>query len=51
MFNIEVAAGDGDVDMRMLIELTTVSVQGTEYSHLDILFTGPLQHGAGGAAE
>ncbi len=37
--------------MWVLIELTAVGVQGTEYAWLNALFTRPLQHGAGGAAE
>lgn len=37
--------------MRELIELAAVSVQGAEYAWLNALFTRPLQHGAGGAAE
>lgn len=37
--------------MRMLIELTTVRVQGAEDADLHALFTGPSQHGAGGGPE
>lgn len=51
VLNVETAPRDRDVDMRVLIELTAVSVQGAEYAWLNALFTGPLQHGAGGAAE
>lgn len=51
VLNIEAAPGDRDVDMRMLIELTAVSMEGAEDTWLNALFTGPLQHGAGGAAE
>jgi len=51
VLDVETAPRDGDVDMRVLIELTAVSVQGAEYAWLNALFTRPLQHGAGGAAE
>lgn len=51
MLNIETAPRDGDVDMRVLIGLATIGVQGAEYAWLNALFTRPLQHGAGGAAE
>lgn len=51
MLNVETATRDGDVDMRVLIELTAISVQGAEYADLNALFTCPLKHGAGGATE
>lgn len=51
MLNIETAPHDRDVDMRVLIELAAIDVEGTEYADLNTLFTCPLQHGAGGAAE
>ncbi len=51
MLNVETAPRDGDVDMRVLIELAAIGVQGTEYADLNTLFTCPGEHGAGGAAE
>ena len=51
VFNIKPAAGDGDMNMRMLVELTTVGVQGAEYTDLHTLFTGPPEHGPGGSPE
>lgn len=51
VFNIEPATGDGQMNVRMLIELTTVGVQGTEDSDLQALFTHPPEHGAGGSPE
>lgn len=51
VLNVETGTRDGDVDMRVLIELAAVSVQGAEYANLDTLPACPLQHGAGGAAE
>ncbi len=43
--------GDGDMDMRMLIELSAISVQGTEDTDFDTLFARPLQHSSGGGAK
>ncbi len=51
MPDIETAAGDGEVNVRMLVELSTVRMQGAEDTHLHALFTGPPEHGAGGGAE
>lgn len=51
VFDVKAAAGDGDVDMRMLIELPAVGVQRTEDPHFDTLLACPAEHGAGGAAE
>lgn len=51
VFNIQPATGDGQVDMRVLVKLATVGVQGTEDTDLHALFTGPPEHGAGGSAE
>ncbi|MMZ60933.1 hypothetical protein D3C81_1350770 [compost metagenome] len=48
---VESAAGDGDVDMRVLIELTAVGVQGAENADLDALFAGPAKHGPCGRPE
>lgn len=37
--------------MWVLIDLAAIGVQGAEYADLNTLFTCPLQHGAGCAAE
>lgn len=42
VLNAPAAAGDGDVDVRVLTELPAVSVQGTVYAGLNTLFTRPL---------
>lgn len=47
----ESAAGDGDVNVRMLVELTAVGVQGAEDTDLHTLFTHPPEHGPGGSPE
>lgn len=51
MFNIQPAAGDGQMNVRMLVELATVGVQGTEDTDLQTLVACPPEHGAGGCAE
>lgn len=51
MLHVEPAAGDGDVDMRMLIKLTAVDVQGAKDTNLDALLTGTALHGSGGTAK
>lgn len=51
MFNVEPAAGDGDVNVRVLIQLAAVGVQGAENTHFNPLFAGPALHGPGGTAE
>lgn len=51
VFNIEPAAGDGEVNVRMLVELATVGMQGAEDTDLQALFAGPPEHDAGGRAE
>lgn len=51
VLNIQPAAGDGPVNMRMLVELAAGSVQGAEDSDLHTLFTGPPEHGPGGGAK
>jgi len=51
MLDVEAAGGDGNVNMRGLIKLTVIRVQCVEYARLSALLSGPLQHGAGGAAE
>lgn len=51
MFDVEAATGDGDVDMRVLIELPAVGVQGAKDADFDTLPTGPAEHSAGGTAE
>ncbi len=51
VFDIEAATGNGDVDVRMLIELAAVGVQGAEDTNLDAQLAGVPEHGAGGAAK
>lgn len=51
MPDIKSAAGDGQVNMWILIELATVGVQRAENAHLHALFAGPAEHGPGGSAE
>ena len=51
VLNVEAATGDGDVDVRMLIQLPAVSMQGAEYANLNALPSCPAEHGTGGAAE
>ncbi|SFN03774.1 hypothetical protein SAMN05216516_10226 [Izhakiella capsodis] len=48
MFDIEAAAGNGDVDVRMLIELASVGVQSTEYIDFNTQLARVPGHGAGG---
>ena len=45
VFNIEAAAGDGEMNVRVLIKLATVGVQGAEDTDLHALFAGPPEHG------
>lgn len=49
--NVEAAPRDGNVDVRMLIELATVGVQGAEYADLNAQLARVPEHGAGRAAE
>lgn len=51
VFDVEAAAGDGDVDMRVLIELPAVGMESTEDTDFDTLLARPAEHGAGGAAK
>lgn len=51
VFNIEPAPGDGQMNVRVLVKLATVGVQGAEDTDLHALFTGPPEHGAGGSPE
>ncbi len=51
VFDVKTAAGDGDMDVRMLIELPAVGVERAEDPHFDTLPAGPAEHGAGGTAE
>lgn len=51
VFGIEATAGDGDVDMRVLIELAAVSMERTEDTDFDALLARPAEYGAGGAAK
>lgn len=51
VFGIETATGDGNVDVRVLIELPSVGVQGAEDADLDTQLSRVPEHGAGGAAK
>lgn len=51
MLNIESTTGDGQVNMRMLVELATVRMQGAKNTDLHALFAGPSEHGAGGCTK
>ena len=51
VFNIKPAAGDGEMNVGMLVELATVGVQGAEDTDFHTLFSGPAEHGAGGGTE
>lgn len=48
VFDVEATAGDGDVDMRVLIELPAVGMERTEDTDFDPLLARPAEHGAGG---
>ncbi|MGP1923601.1 MAG: hypothetical protein ACTS73_01185 [Arsenophonus sp. NEOnobi-MAG3] len=50
MFNIHTDRGDEEMNIRMLIELSTITMQGIEDINFDTLFACPLQHNAGVAA-
>lgn len=41
VFNIEAAAGNGEVNVWMLVELSAVRMQGAEDAGLHALLTGP----------
>ena len=49
--NVEAAPRDGNVDVRMLIELPAVGVQRAEYADFDAQLARVPEHGAGRAAE
>lgn len=51
VFNIQPTAGDGEVNVRMPIELSAVGVQGTEDTDLQALFACPPEYGPGGSPE
>lgn len=51
VFDIKSAAGDGDVDMRMLIQLASVGVQRAKDADFDTLLASPAEHGAGSTAK
>lgn len=51
VFHVESAAGDGQMNVRVLVELTAVRMQGAEDTDLHALFAGPPEHGAGGDTE
>lgn len=49
--DVETAAGDGNMDVRVLIAQGTVSVEDAESAHLNTLLASPRGPGAGGATE
>jgi hypothetical protein len=51
LFDVEAATGDGDVDMRVLIELPAIGVECTKDADLDTLPADPAEHGTGGTAK
>ena len=51
VFDIDASAGDGEMNVRMLVELSAVRMQGTEDTDLHTLFAGPPEHGPGGSTE
>lgn len=51
VFNIDPAAGDGQMNVRVLVELATVGMQGTEDTDLNTLFTRPPEYSPGGSPE
>lgn len=51
VFDVEATAGNGDMDMRMLIELPAVGMERAEDPHFDALLACPAEHGTGGAAK
>lgn len=51
VFGIETAAGDGNVDVRVLIELASVGVQSAEDADLDAQLARVPEYGASGAAK
>lgn len=51
VFDVEATAGDGDVDMRVLIELQAIGVECKKDADFDTLPAGPEEYGAGGTAE
>lgn len=51
VFNIDPSAGDGQMNVRVLVELATVGMQGTEDTDLNTLFTRPPEYSPGGSPE
>ncbi len=51
MFDVKATVGNGDMDMRMLIELSAVGVERAEDPHFDALLVCPAEHGTGRTAE
>ncbi len=51
MHNVQTTTGDGDVDVRVLIELAAIGVQGAEDADLDAQLARVPEQGASGAAE
>ena len=51
VFDVEAATGNGDVDVRMLIELASVGVQGAENTDFNTQLARVPEHGAGRTAK
>lgn len=51
MFEAQASASDGQMNVRVLIELATVGMQGHKQAYFDIEFFGPFQQGIGGTGE
>lgn len=49
VFNIEPATGDGQMNVRVLVELSTVRMEGAEDIDLQALFACPPEHSPGGS--
>ncbi len=51
VFNIQPTACDGQMNVRVRVELATVRMQGAEDTDLNTLFAYPPEYGAGGSPE
>lgn len=51
MFYIQPATGDGEVNVRVLVKLASVGMEGAEDTDFHGLVSGPPEYGVGGGAE
>lgn len=51
MFEAQTSASDGQMNVRMLIELAAIGMQGYKQAYFDIEFFSPFQQGIGGTSE